>query len=102
MVSSSSLVKLASSGIDFLLSLLDGRGRDIVLGEAAEDLGDGIADFGEACCLAGVAAGLSLSSFFRVAEAAADRARLAVVSCRGLLAGLLLEGVSGRNNLLEA
>lgn len=109
-VSSSSLLKLGSSGMDEP-SLLEGRELvrglgDVAarlgdgLGEGAEFLGEGIAVRGEGYCLAGLAAGLSLSSFLRDTEAAAVRARLAAVSWRGLLAGLRVDGVSGRNNLL--
>lgn len=116
-VSSSSLLKLDSSGMDEP-SLLEGRelvsglgdvaarlgdglGDDTAgLGEGAEFLGEGIPVRGEGYCLAGLAAGLSLSTFLRDAEAAAVRARLAAVSWRGLLAGLRVDGVSGRNNLL--
>lgn len=116
-VNSSSLLKLGSSGMDEP-SLLAGRELVSGLGDVAARLGDGLGDNaaglgegaevfgegmpvrGEGYCLAGLAAGLSLSSFLRVAEAAALRARLAAVSWRGLLAGLRVEGVSGRNNLL--
>lgn len=95
MVRSSSFAELGSSAMEPLLSLFAWWDLLVGLGDGAESFGDcveafgeGIADLGEGICLTGVAAGLSRSSFFLVAEAAADRARLVPVSWRGLFTGL--------------
>jgi len=75
MVRSSSLMKLVSSGMDDLLSLLDGRDLGSALGEATRT------GLGEERCRAGLATGLLLSSrVLTEAEIAADLVALATVS----------------------
>lgn len=100
MLKSSSLTDTVSSEKMTLPSLLVGRERGRTLGDVPVCFGDGMPDLGEA--LIELTAGLPASSFLREADAATDLARFTAVSCRGLCAGLLLEGVSGRISRLDA
>jgi len=74
----------------------------VVLGDKSAGLGEGIPDRGEVYRLPGLATGLPVSSFFLDADAAAVLTRPEAVSWRGLFTGLFVDGVSGRNSLLEA